>query len=99
MVEIKKNPNSDQRKTILDIINYAHQTVYVSEQDVLRAQHLEFLGFKIADALHLACAEQGNADVFLTTDDKLIRKTRSNQVRSQLFFQVENPYKWLQEVI
>jgi predicted nucleic acid-binding protein len=98
MVEIKKNPNSDQRNTITDILNYAHQTVYVSEQEVLRAIHLKLLGFKIEDALHLACAERGGVDVFLTTDDKLIRKTKSGQVRNQLFVQVENPYTWLQEV-
>ncbi len=72
MVEIKKNPNSDQRNTITDILNYAHQTVYVSEQEVLRAIHLKLLGFKIEDALHLACAERGGVGVFLTTDDKLI---------------------------
>jgi len=32
------------------------------------------LGFDPFDALHPACAEQGQADVFLTTDDDVIRR-------------------------
>ena len=99
LVEINKNPNSNQRNAAKDLLNYARQTIYVSEQEVLRATHLKSLGFKIEDALHLACAEQGNVDVFLTTDDKLIRKAKSIRVRAELFVQVENPYKWLQEVL
>ena len=99
LVEINKNPNSNQRNAAKDLLNYARQTIYVSEQEVLRAIHLKSLGFKIEDALHFACAEQGNVDVFLTTDDKLIRKAKSIRVRAELFVQVENPYKWLQEVL
>ncbi|MDE0317363.1 MAG: PIN domain-containing protein [Candidatus Poribacteria bacterium] len=99
MVEVLKNPNSNQRNMIKDLLNYAHHTVYVSEQEVLKAIHFELLSFKIEDALHLACAERGNADVFLTTDDKLVRKTKSVQARNKLSVQVENPYTWLQEVL
>lgn len=98
MVEINKNPILNHRNLIRDLLNYTHKTVYVSEQEVLKAIHLKLLGLKIEDALHLACAERGNVDVFLTTDDKLIRKSKSDQVRYQLTVQVENPYIWLQEV-
>jgi predicted nucleic acid-binding protein len=38
-----------------------------------RGEALENKGFGMYDALHVACAEQGQADVFLTTDDKLRR--------------------------
>jgi predicted nucleic acid-binding protein len=38
-----------------------------------RAEVLERLGFAGVDALHLACAEAG-ADVFLTVDDKILRR-------------------------
>jgi hypothetical protein len=38
-----------------------------------RAGFLEGLGFSTFDALHLACAESGAADVFLTTGDGLLR--------------------------
>ena len=99
MVEINRNRNSNQRKATKDLLNYAHQIVYVSEQEVLRAIHLKSLGFKIQDALHLACAEQSNVDVFLTTDDRLIRKAKSVRVRTELLVQVENPHQWLQGVL
>ncbi len=99
MVEVNKNPNSNQRNAIKYLLNYARQTVDVSEREVLRAIHLKSLGFKIEDALHLACAEQGSVDVFLTTDDKLIRNAKSVRGLTQLLVKVENPYTWLQEVL
>ena len=54
------------------------------------------LGFDPFDALHPACAEQGQADVFLTTDDGLIRRARrTNEFRTR----VENPVSWYQEAV
>ena len=49
------------------------------------------------DALHLACTEHCNADVFLTTDDKLLRLSR--ECSSMLKIKVDNPLMWLKEVI
>jgi hypothetical protein len=43
------------------------------ENLIKRGEALEDQGFGMYDALHVACAEQGQADVFLTTDDKLRR--------------------------
>ena len=61
-----------------------------------RAAFLQKLGFDPFDALHLACAEEGGADVFLTTDDDLIRRARRriNEIRTR----VMNPVSWYQEV-
>ena len=47
------------------------------------------LGFKFYDALHLAFAEAGGADIFLTTDDRLLRKAQ--QYRDSINVTVENP--------
>jgi len=47
------------------------------------------LGFKFYDALHLAFAEAGGADIFLTTDDRLLRKAQ--QYRDSINVMVENP--------
>ncbi|MDE0399998.1 MAG: hypothetical protein OXL96_19560 [Candidatus Poribacteria bacterium] len=58
---------------------------------------MEALGFKEYDALHIACAESGEADVFLTVDDAVVRRAKSLQ--SQLHVRVENPHIWLQEHI
>ena len=45
------------------------------------------------------CAEQveiGKAELFLTTDDRLLR--RAKRYHEQFHIQVENPSLWLQEV-
>ncbi len=52
---------------------------------------------EIHDALHLAFAEAGDADVFLTTDDRLLRKAKKFQ--SILNIEVENPTIWLMNVL
>jgi predicted nucleic acid-binding protein len=55
------------------------------------------MGFRTYDALHLACAEQAMVDIFLTTDDRMLRiATRHN---AQLKVRVANPLDWLLEVI
>jgi hypothetical protein len=46
--------------------------------------------------LHLACAESGSADVFLTTDDQLLRRAASCASLTRM--RVENPLQWLEEV-
>ena len=72
------------------------QTIFVSVgvSEIFRGKQLEALGFKEYDALHIACAETAKADVFLTTDDAVIR--RAKRLRSQLRVRVENPDTWLQ---
>ncbi len=69
--------------------------VTVSKTETARGRLLETLGFKDHDALHIACAESGKADVFLTTDDDVIGKAK--RVQSQLHVRVENPDVWLQK--
>jgi predicted nucleic acid-binding protein len=61
-----------------------------------RAASLEAYGFKPADALHVAAAEQQGADVLLTCDDRLCRTARRR--RRQLRVRVANPLDWLQEI-
>ena len=77
-------------------LNRAYQNVSIGATEDTRGQELEALGFKWFDALHLACAESSKTDVFLTTDDRLLR--RGNRFRALLQVRVENPYNWLQEV-
>lgn len=74
----------------------AYQKISIGTTENLRGTQLETLGFKWFDALHLACAESGKADIFLTTDDRLLRKAK--RLSSDLRVRVENPYTWLQEV-
>ncbi|MEH2281018.1 MAG: hypothetical protein V7K90_06690 [Nostoc sp.] len=55
------------------------------------------LSFKFHDALHLAFAEAAEADIFLTTDDRLFRKAK--QFQNFLKIEVENPTIWLMNIL
>jgi predicted nucleic acid-binding protein len=94
--EINQNPDLDQRVSLTTLLQLRHQIVFVGGEEILRGEELEGLGFKELDALHIACAESGNADILLTTDDRMLR--RAKRYRAQLRVRVENPYTWLQEI-
>ena len=94
VVEVERAPDPRQRSEIMDWLTMTHQTVAVRSPEILRGKQLETLGFKELDALHIACAESGDADIFLTTDDRLLGSAKRNS--SQLWVHVENPYVWLQ---
>ena len=94
--EVDQNPNLRQRFQTKDLLIDVNQTVYVGAREILRAKRLEALGFKELDALHIACAESGDVDIFLTTDDRLLG--RAKRKRLNLYVQVENPYMWLQGI-
>ena len=57
------------------------------------AEQLEEVGFKSFDAMHIACAESEKADVFLTTDDKLLKLAKRN--KKKLNIDIANPVLWL----
>ena len=61
------------------LLNYAHQFVSVGAMEISRGKYLESLGFEPFDALHLACAESGNAELLLTTDDRMLKKAKKHQ--------------------
>ena len=94
--EADQNLDLRQRLQVKFLLNYVHQVISVGTTETSRGKHLESLGFKPFDALHLACAESGNADLLLTTDDQMLRKAKS--ISPQLRIRVENPLTWLQEV-
>ena len=95
--EIVQNPDLEQRANLEDILQFAYETVLVSTTEIERSDYLESLGFKRFDALHIACAESGDVDILLTTDDRMLRLAKRYQ--SDLHVRVENPHTWLQEII
>ena len=60
-----------------------------------RAAHFQSLGLKQFDSFHLALAEMSNADIFLTTDDRLLRTAKSLDVK----IKISNPVSWFMEVM
>src|SRR4030042_3246596 len=68
-IEISKIPD-DERMWKVSFLSSISQSYIVVDKDVKeRAMGLSEFNFKSFDALHIACAEKGGADVLLTTDD------------------------------
>ncbi|MCD6137520.1 MAG: PIN domain-containing protein [Deltaproteobacteria bacterium] len=95
--EVRQTPDAERRRRVESLIRYADRSVLIEASVVNRASELKEIGFGAYDALDLACAEHCNADVFLTTDDKLLRLARESS--SRLKINVQNPLIWLKEVI
>jgi predicted nucleic acid-binding protein len=93
--EIEQIADSARRTRVKLLTSYAQRSVHTSAQEEERARELAKLGFHAFDALHLAYAETGQADVFLTTDDQLLRL--ASRFSTQLLVRVENPLKWIEE--
>ena len=95
--EINRISKLRKRSLVNSLLNSMPPVTFVSidTKEKLRGKQLEVLGFKDRDALHLACAESGKADVLLTTDNDVVRKAK--HISSQLRVRVANPDTWLQK--
>lgn len=94
--EIARNPDSDRRDDAQAILSFVSQTVKLNESIVRRSRELQDAGFTEFDAMHLASAESAGVHVFLTTDDRLLR--RANRKSGRLAVRVSNPVSFLQEL-
>lgn len=95
-IEISRNPDAERRHDVAALLAFSNEVVVPRSRSADRAAFLQTLGFGTFDALHLASAEQGQADVFLTTDDALLR--RAGRYRNELRMRVQNPVSWYREV-
>jgi predicted nucleic acid-binding protein len=78
------------------LLAFSNEVVVPRPRSAERAAFLQKLGVGTFDALHLASAEQGGADVFLTTDDGLLRRT--GRYSDELRVRVQNPVSWYKEL-
>ena len=62
-IEISRNPDAGRRHDVVALLALASEVVVPRSRSAERAAFLQTLGFDPFDALHLACAEQGHADV------------------------------------
>lgn len=95
--EIAQTPDIEKRERVTLLASLAIIKVIVNENVESRTRELVQLDFKAYDALHISCAEAGNADILLTTDDRLIRKAAMHS--SMLQVRLQNPILWLLEVM
>src|SRR6266568_6877517 len=94
--EVNNTPSRERRSRVRNMLSGAHSTVALTGAAIARAQELKAMRFRTYDALHLACAEQAMVDIFLTTDDHVLRLATRHA--EQLQVRVANPLDWLLEV-
>lgn len=92
--EIDQIADPERQRRVSQMMAEVSRWVDVQDNDIARAEALEAAGFTDFDALHLACAERASVDVFLTTDDRLLK--RAKRLGSQLRLRVENPTTWIE---
>ena len=93
--EISRIPDDERREQVELLLQSVSSRVSFTSSIETRAEELQKWAIPAFDALHLASAESARVDVFLTTDDTLIR--RAARCKSQLKLKIENPAKWLIE--
>lgn len=93
--EIARTPDVNRREQVQEVLAIAQHKILVNSEITKRAIDLTDFGIKNFDALHIACAE-GNADIFLTTDNRLLSKALSYS--NNLNVVVANPMVWWAEV-
>lgn len=94
--ELEQTPAGERKRQMMLWASLAITRISITEQVKSRGRELAALGFKAYDASHIACAEAANTDVFLTTDDRMLRLAARH--RGMLQVRVENPLRWVQEV-
>lgn len=96
VLEISQTPDPERRRRVRVLASRAHRRAVVGQFELVRAEQLQKMRFSGVDALHLACAESAGAEIFLTTDDKLLHKATARA--KELHVLVKNPVTWLREV-
>ena len=93
--EVAQISDSEKHEKVIMLYSSASEHIEVTQDLTERAKQFQECGIKYFDSLHIALAESAKADVLLTTDDRLIKLSRKTNAN----IKVENPVKWLMEVI
>jgi predicted nucleic acid-binding protein len=94
--ELDQMPDLEKLNNVRTVLSIARIKVVISPFIEQRSIELQELGFSGYDATHIASAERGNADIFLTTDDRLNRRAQKNV--SLIRLKISNPVQWLIEL-
>lgn len=73
--ENSKNPFAERKKQIVVWKKYAIVDIQENTEIIEKANSLSRKGMRKMDSLHIACAIYSQCDYFLTTDDKVLKKS------------------------
>jgi len=95
--EISRIPDDDKRVKVYILAGMHAKHISINDSIRDRSRELHKMGFKPLDAVHIASAEHGHADILLTTDDALLAK--ASRHRKKIHVSIVNPLQWALEVI
>lgn len=93
--ELDNIVNLIKKQKVLKLYSAITSFIDINENIISKAKEIQQLGISPFDALHLATAEYGNVDVFLTTDKKLLNKALDLDLKMI----INNPVIWAMEVL
>ena len=95
--EVEQIPDTQKLSRVNLLLDFIDENIEIGESEIERARNLQKKGFQLFDALHIAFAESAKADVFLSTDDRLLKLAK--RLSNDLKIRVENPLVWVTENI
>jgi len=75
--EVERTPHIARREYAWEVLSQAKTHVRLNSELERRAKELNSQGVKPLDALHLAAAEEAQADYLCTCDDRFLRRAQS----------------------
>lgn len=93
-IEIENIQDKWKKSKVDELYKLAKEKIILDDKIVKRALEIQNFGIKPFDSLHVASAEYSKADVFLTTDKKLLHAA----AQLKLDIIIENPLNWFMEV-
>ena|SRR3989338_1134805 len=91
--ENSKNPFTERRERVLNYLSSVTKFIRLNDSIKKRALLLEGIGIDSIDALHIAFAEFGEADYFVTSDNDIIKKAARNKDIFKI--EVYNPLEFI----
>jgi predicted nucleic acid-binding protein len=76
-------------------LDIADENFKITEAAIALVESYQEIGVKEMDSYHIAVAIDNGCDVFLTTDDRFLKKVK----KLGLQISAENPATWILEVI
>ncbi len=96
LAEINDISDLERKETTLGVLSIARETIVFDRKIAERAKEFEEFGIKPIDALHLASAEEGEAEYFCTCDNKLLKRART---KKDLKTKAISPIELFKEII
>lgn len=89
-LELEQMPDPQRKNRVLRLTPDPESSIFLNDAIIDQATAWVSAGVKDTDALHVASAELGGADVFLTTDDRLLKR-----IRETARVVCDNPLNWI----